>query len=292
MGNHKEELVESIRRFKEFLRRADATLKNIVKLSELELDPELGAPFESVLGDSYVNSEDPFSQMTEETLHSIPVPSPEGLQDFFENPEPEREVGGEELVFGDEYGSSVASKLMVLERLFSLLSQDIEFHELLDELLKIVLTAVPCEAGSIIEVDYVRGDLFFSATAGTSSEKLQAFRIPQNSGIAGFVAQSQTPYLVGNADGDNRHLAVVSESIGFNVHNLVCIPLVIRGKTFGVVELLNKMGSESFNQEEVSLLNEVANYVSAVIENKLVLMELSKRNSDAVPSDSDHQEVA
>lgn len=187
--------------------------------------------------------------------------------------------------FSDEEGSlrselgKLPQKLKAYDQLFELLSEEQDFSNLIAQVLNILQTAIPSEAGSILEVDYRRGDLFFSATSGTQSDNLMAFRIPKGTGIAGFVADTQQSYILGKAKEDHRHLDVIGDSVGFEVKNLLSVPIVIRGKTFGVIELLNKLGRHPYSQEDIELISDIANRAGTIIEAKIKIQRNSKNSN-------------
>jgi hypothetical protein len=195
-------------------------------------------------------------------------------QDPLANIQNEIDRGNFSDAFESDYRRSLSTKIKVLENILYLVNQKSDFRLMMTEILEIIIQAIPSEAGSIIEIDYRKGDMFFAATKGTSSEKLKSVRIPQNAGIAGFVVESGESYCTNRADDDTIHLDQVSKAAGFHVKNLVCVPIKIQGRIFGVLELINKMGTENYDNEDVSTLNDIMTYVSMVIENKLLLLKL------------------
>lgn len=166
---------------------------------------------------------------------------------------------------------SVESKFTVLDGLVRLLTSDIRFADFVRDALLMVLRAVQCEAGSILEVDHKTETLFFRAVVGQRSETLTSFTLPMGQGIVGHVAESKQPLIVENIQDNKIHLKAVARTVGFEVHNLAAVPIVIRGRTFGVLELLNRTGQAEFSVQDQETLNYFCEMFAKVVEIRLMI---------------------
>jgi GAF domain-containing protein len=77
--------------------------------------------------------------------------------------------------------------------------------------------------------------------------------------------------VVSNVSENKMHLKAVQEAVGFETHNIVAVPLVVRGRTFGVLELLNRVGETEFTPTDVELLNACAQMSAKAIEIRLMI---------------------
>ena len=68
--------------------------------------------------------------------------------------------------------ASVSARLVAAESLLDLLVKDLSFDDFAREILVRFLKAIPCEAGSILEVAPDGQSLFFRAVSGRSSDRL------------------------------------------------------------------------------------------------------------------------
>ena len=173
----------------------------------------------------------------------------------------------------------LGSKVLFLETLFQLLTKDLTFHEFMREVMMTYLKVVRCEAASILEVDYANESIFFRAASGQGSDRVVRFVIPLGQGIVGHVVESQQPFIVSDVNENKKHLSSISEAVGFKVNNMVALPIVIRGKVYGVLELLNRVGEDEFTEADVELLNYLCGILSKAIE--LRLMIAWKKQSEA-----------
>ena len=186
-----------------------------------------------------------------------------------------------DLTLEDGYISSLSAKLTAYDGLFSILNKKISFDDFIREVLVVSMKVLPCEAGSILELDYKHNDLFFRTAIGSVADKLKIYRIPVGVGAAGFVAQTLNPLNLTNAAENKIHLKSISNSVGFEVKSMICAPIVIKGKLYGVIELINRVGETQFTEEDTSILMDFTNKVSFVIENRIRLLSLEKTIRDS-----------
>src|SRR5207237_164785 len=130
---------------------------------------------------------------------------------------------------------------------------------------------VRSEAGSILEVDHASEYLFFRTTVGQSSDRLGDFTIPLGKGIVGQVAESRLPHVVNEVEQNTTHLRSIQNAVGFQARNLVAVPIIIRGTVFGVLELLNRMGDEGFQKNDVELLTYFCDAAAKAIELRMMI---------------------
>ena len=89
-------------------------------------------------------------------------------------------------------------------------------------------------------------------------------------GIIGWVAQYGAPALVNDLAQDVRYEPEVDGSTGQGFRNLACVPLQIKGKVIGVLEVLNKSGGHLFIEEDHLILVSIAEEVAFAIRNAKV----------------------
>jgi signal transduction protein with GAF and PtsI domain len=194
-------------------------------------------------------------------------------------PAPEQPGGDLGGLLGDETIGCAAAKAAALESLIALVVRDYRFDDLMREILIVAIKAVRSEAGSIFEFDHRNNCLFFRATVGTASDKLGTFTVPAGKGIVGHVAESRQPLAVENAGDNEIHFRAIQDAVGFETHNLVAVPIIIRGRIFGVLELLNRVGTEGYSAMDVELLLSICDASAKVIESRLMLANALARGA-------------
>ncbi|NTW02811.1 MAG: GAF domain-containing protein, partial [Oscillochloris sp.] len=130
------------------------------------------------------------------------------------------------------------------------------------------------DAGSLLMLDHETDDLVFVMTLEAGEEKLFGVRVPQGQGFVGMVAQSQRYAIIHDAQSDPRFYAKVSESVNYDVRTILCVPIIVKDRTIGVIELLNKRDG-IFTEEEADRLMRMAATIGVAIENARLFQEVT-----------------
>lgn len=130
------------------------------------------------------------------------------------------------------------------------------------------------DAGSLLMLDEETNELVFVMTLEAGEEKLFGVRVPRGKGIAGSVAETQKYEIVHDAQSDPRFYANVSDSVGYEVRSILCVPIVSKGRTIGVIQLLNKHDG-SFTEEEAQRLARMATTIGVAIENARLFQQVT-----------------
>lgn len=174
-------------------------------------------------------------------------------------------------LFGEDRLTNLAAKLMAAQQLLNLPLRPISFREFIREVLLIFLKSVPSEAGSVLEVHEEKGSIFFRAATGHSSDKIEHFLIPIGKGIVGHVIESKKFVNVKNVSENKEHLHSIGKAVGFETRNMIAFPILIRGKVYGVIELLNRMGETDFTPQDIDLIESLSEMAATAIELRMTL---------------------
>lgn len=165
----------------------------------------------------------------------------------------------------------VAARARVLETLFQLLTSDRDYNDFCRETLNALSLSIQCEATSLLEINTVEQVIFFRAATGHNSEEVMRFTVPLGKGIVGHVIESKQPLIVANAAENQIHLASIARAVGFDVRCLAAYPIIIRDKVYGVIEFINRVGSDSFSDQDLSILEQLMPIVAKALEIRLML---------------------
>jgi PAS domain S-box-containing protein len=130
------------------------------------------------------------------------------------------------------------------------------------------------DAGSLLMRDDETGDLEFVMTLEAGEEKLAGVRVPQGQGIVGHVAETQQYKIVPDVQHEPRYYARISEETGYDTRSILCVPMLIKGRTIGVIELLNKHDG-SFTDEDAERLMRMASTIGVAIENARLFRQVA-----------------
>lgn len=150
-----------------------------------------------------------------------------------------------------------------------------DFHDLLSRILAKSVELVGADAGVIAlahkdsgEFEFV--NVHYASLPALESEKkekmLHLIRLKLSDGIIGEVYASGEPKIVTDLAHSSIFRKDVSETVQYEVRNLMAVPLSIDGERLGVVEFLNKTPEGSFAALDVDLASAVANQMALVVE--------------------------
>ncbi|KRE86526.1 hypothetical protein ASG89_11005 [Paenibacillus sp. Soil766] len=169
-----------------------------------------------------------------------------------------------------------------LERTMQLFDVSLEVNSTIrkqDLLVKIMETSsriMNAEASSVILVDEDKGELFFDLALGAKGDEVREIRLKIGEGIAGWVAQTGKSVKIDDAARDERWSSKVAKRVDYPTRNMLCVPLVSKGKIIGVLQVLNKRGDTPFTDRDLQLLESIASPTAASLENAMLYDALEK----------------
>lgn len=122
--------------------------------------------------------------------------------------------------------------------------------------------------------DKEKHELVFDVVTGGGGGALQTLRMPDSSGVPGWVIASQLPLIVNDAPHDPRVRHDIAESVQFTVQAILAVPLMARGNLIGVLEVLNAAPGSEFSGEDLETLSAFAVQAAIAIENARLYSDL------------------
>ena len=137
-------------------------------------------------------------------------------------------------------------------------------------------------AGSLLLLDRATNELMFEVIEGGGGTALEKTRMPADRGIAGWVVTHGQPLIVDDVDRDDRYYSAIAEDSSFVTHSILCVPMIARGQTIGVLQLLNKGGGRYFTPSDQELLSAFAAQSAVAIENARLYQNLREERDRIV----------
>ena len=147
------------------------------------------------------------------------------------------------------------------------LTSSLTIKEVLEKIFYKVAEYFSPENWSLLLIDEDKNELYFEIVVGKAAEKIKNIRLKVGEGVAGWVAQQGRPLFVPSVQQDPRFSARVDDVSHFSTESIICIPLKVRNKVLGVIELINKKDITPLHQYDIEVLNTVAEYAAIALEN-------------------------
>jgi signal transduction histidine kinase len=138
--------------------------------------------------------------------------------------------------------------------------------ELLERLISRTATIVGAEAAAILLRDDDTDRLYFRSALGEKTDELRHLSLDLGQGVAGWVTKTGQSALVDDPANDERYWRGIAEQLDFVPRNILCVPLPGADGPLGALELLNKLGRDSFDQDDERLLTLIAGSIGQAIE--------------------------
>ncbi len=160
-----------------------------------------------------------------------------------------------------------ARQLATLNEIGNLLASSLDLDEVLDLVVRNAADLLNSEAGSLLLLDDESGDLIFRISSGPAGAKLVGMRVPAGKGIAGAAFAENRPVITHDTHKDGRWDSSFDRRAEFSTQSIIAVPLNARGRTIGVLEVINRKDSRPFNQEDTELLLAFGAQAAIAIEN-------------------------
>ena len=161
------------------------------------------------------------------------------------------------------------------------ISSEENLLDLLHEILQAAMQIIRAEDGSVLLLDEQTDELAFAVVHGDIEGELRGYRIGVDVGIAGWVASEGQTVIANDPHRDWRFSSQIDEAFGFVTRSLLCVPMVTRGKTVGVIELLNKYNHDNqFGEADANLLAILGHVAACALEDMRARLEAEEQASN------------
>lgn len=159
--------------------------------------------------------------------------------------------------------AELASLLEIGKTLIS----SLELREVLQSIMLQVERLLQPKTWSLLLIEEDTGELCFEIAVSPVAQELKGIRLKVGEGIAGWVAQTGTSLLIPDVSQDPRFARRVADEVAYPVSSILCVPLRIRNRVLGVIELINSSGERTFDEDDLPLLEAVADFAAIAIDN-------------------------
>ncbi len=123
------------------------------------------------------------------------------------------------------------------------------------------------EASSLMLLNPENNKLYFEIALGPKGPSLKQYSVNMGEGIAGWVAEKNTSLIVNDVQNDARYYPDISQKIGFPTRSILAVPMRVKDKLVGVIEIINKRGGKSFTEEDLQWLEIFSTQAAIALQN-------------------------
>ena len=134
------------------------------------------------------------------------------------------------------------------------------------------------EAGSLLLLDPQTEELVFVMTLEAGEEKLAGVRVPPGQGFVGEAIRTRQAVISLDVQNDPRFYKKVSDDVGFVTRSAICVPMLVKGREIGVIQLLNKLEG-TFDDDDLNRLSAMANTIAVAIDNATLFQQVAENRN-------------
>jgi two-component system, NtrC family, sensor histidine kinase KinB len=180
------------------------------------------------------------------------------------------------MAFADQAATAVANSwlynesqqqartMAIMAETTRMIVSSLDLDEVLMQVLGRVVMLLAVEAGSIALLEEPSGHLVFRAAVGPQADKVKGVRLEIGEGIVGWVAQNGRALVSPNVSLEPRFNPRVDQISGYVTHAVIGVPIFLRDKTLGVLEVINPRRG-SFSPQSLQVLEYITGMAASAI---------------------------
>jgi len=155
------------------------------------------------------------------------------------------------------------------------LTSTLEFNKILRVIMERAQRLIKCDAWSLMLLDEEAQELRFVVAKGNKGRGIKKFRLKVGQGIAGWVAKTGQPLMIHDVRKDRRFNPAVDRVTRFKTRSILCVPIVNKKRTIGVLEMINKLNREPFDEKDQDLLRMLVGQAAIALERAMLYERMS-----------------
>lgn len=160
--------------------------------------------------------------------------------------------------------------LSKLVEINGIINSTLNINRLLSIIMEMIKDIMDTETSSLLLYDDDREELVFKVALGEAGDELkEKYRVKLGQGIAGWVAQNRKNLLVNDAYNDPRFDPMYDKNTGFITKSILCAPLLFKGKLLGVIQAINPVDKDGFDENDINLFRVFSNQAALAVQNAI-----------------------
>ncbi len=169
-----------------------------------------------------------------------------------------------------EYLERQLHNLTKLVEINGIINSTLDIARLLTLIMEIIKDIMEAEASTLLLYEEKSRDLVFKVALGEAGHELQErYRVSIGQGIAGWVAENRRAVFINDVYTDPRFDPNFDKKTGFTTRAILCAPLLFKGKLLGVIQAINPLRKQAFDEEDVTLFKAFANQAVLAVQNAI-----------------------
>lgn len=166
--------------------------------------------------------------------------------------------------------------LNFFEEISKILTSSLELDEMLKAIMKKAKDVIKADAWAVLLLDEESNELVFKSIEGRKKKNFHQMRVKLGEGIAGWVAKEKVPVIVPDVSRDTRFSCKTDKVITDRVSSLLCVPIISKDRTIGVIEMVNKKRTKPFSKEDLDFMLKLVDHAALAIERATLYQKMAE----------------
>lgn len=167
-------------------------------------------------------------------------------------------------------------ELATILRSSALINSSLNIEEVLDNAMKWAEEFMGAEASTVYELDDRKNELVVRLARGEKKEPVERITLKVGEGIAGTVVKTGKPMVIQDVSQEKKFTDKIDRITGFSTKSVICVPLMLRNRPMGALQVINKKSGGPFARSDLEILYAIAQHVSIAMENATLYRRLEE----------------
>jgi signal transduction histidine kinase len=149
----------------------------------------------------------------------------------------------------------------------ALINSSLNIEQVLDNAMKWAEEFMGAEASTVYELEDRSNELVVRLARGEKKGPVGRITLKVGEGIAGTVVKTGKPMVIQDVSQEKKFTDKIDRLTGFQTKSAICVPLLLRNRPIGALQVINKKSGEPFNRSDLEILFAIAQHVSIAMEN-------------------------
>lgn len=179
--------------------------------------------------------------------------------------------------------TEVQARLTKLNRMMEMslvLNSTLQLEPLLRRIMDAAAEITEAESASILLIDEKTRELYFMAFDSESdsahTRHLKRIPVPLKGSVAGTVVLENRPIAINDVTQHPQHYRQADAASGFQTQSLLGVPMSVRNNVMGVLEAVNKLGGNSWTEDDIHFMQILSAQAGIAINNAQLVTQLTE----------------
>lgn len=168
-------------------------------------------------------------------------------------------------------------ELKTLLKFSSIINSSLKIEDVLNHAMQWAEEFIDAEASTVYELDEEKGEIFIRIARGSKKGSVKLIRLKLGEGIAGQVIQTGRPMVIQDTRKEKSFSRKYDAKTGFETRSMICVPLFLRDKIIGALQVLNKKNQKPFVDSDLELLTTMSQQIAVALDNAKLYRRLEKK---------------